>query len=197
MHSYSTDTRERRVIAFFIAAAAIGASIGIGYLLTRAEIAIPGWVSPLDALTFYGMIYWLFDVVIWKWSFIGRIRISRLPDLSGVWQGYVTTTRSGSSAPVNTSTAITMTIRQTWTRLSIRTQTAQSSSRSLSANMIVSEECTLSYEYHNEPGAGAPEPLHAHRGLATLSLKGDKLHGEYFSGRDRQNIGTIEVMRRS
>lgn len=195
MHAYSTDSTERRIIPFFLALAAVGTAIGVAALLKILGIEIPGWLSPLDTMTFYGLFYWLFDRVIWKWSWVHGVAITRVPNLAGVWHGHVTTTRMVGAAATGVPTPITFTIRHTWTELAISTRTDQSSSKSLSAHMVVSGDCSLSYEYANEPFAGAPDTMHAHRGAAHLALQGNVLRGEYYSGRDRQNIGTIEVAR--
>jgi predicted pore-forming effector associated with SMODS systems len=57
------------------------------------------------------------------------------------------------------------------------------------------DEQSVSYQYTNEPVVSARSTMHTHRGTATLVLKngGLILEGEYYSGRDRQNIGTIRL----
>jgi hypothetical protein len=195
MHAYSTDSAERRMIPLFLALAAIGTSIGVAHLLAMWRIGIPAWLSPLDTMTFYGLFYWLFDRVVWRWRWVHRLHLTNVPDISGLWQGHVTTTRMAGAAVTTTPTAITFTIRHTWTELAINGRSEQSVSNSLSAHMLVLSGCSVSYEYTNEPLASAPDTMHAHRGLASLSLTGYVLRGEYYSGRDRQNIGTIEVQR--
>ena len=54
---------------------------------------------------------------------------------------------------------------------------------------------TLDYMYVNEPGAGALESMHAHRGTAMLEFKDGVLEGDYYTGRDRREIGTIRLQR--
>jgi hypothetical protein len=58
---------------------------------------------------------------------------------------------------------------------------------------------TLTYEYTNEPRALAIDTMHAHRGTAYLVLKKDgnkdHLEGDYYAGRDRQNVGQITLER--
>ena len=62
-------------------------------------------------------------------------------------------------------------------------------------SVIAREDCGLSYEYQNEPTAGASSTTHPHRGTAWLQYdeRNQRLAGENYSGRDRQNIGTITV----
>jgi len=124
--------------------------------------------------------------------------ITRIPDLSGEWRGRVSPIDiMGVSAGLGVEAEITLTIRQTWTKLLIAARTAQSKSYSISGSFIVSEERILSYEYVNEPAVYAPSTMHAHRGTTRLVLEGrnETLKGEYYCGRDRQNIGILTVTR--
>jgi hypothetical protein len=196
-HGYSTDSSERQNIPFFIAAMAIGASFVTFHLFDNYQISLPWWGPPIDTMAFYGFFYWLFDRHVWKWNWIHRLRITRVPDLSGVWRGRVNPSQTSVSTGLETNTAITISIRQTWTSLLIAGETKRSKSRSISGSVVTADECSMSYEYVNEPSASAPSTMHGHRGTAVLVIDktGTKLNGEYYSGRDRQNIGTIQLTR--
>ena len=198
-HAYSTDSPERRRIPFFIAAAAIGAPFLLISIMKRYVVEVPWWASPpVDTMTFYGFFYWLFDRFLWKWSLLHRFGIVRVPNLSGTWQGRATPTETqGVSAGHGIPTDITLTIGQTWTTILVAAQAKLSRSRSILASLTVDDECALGYEYVSDPTAAAPPTMHAHRGLARLVLDAttDSLEGEYYSGRDRQNVGSIRVTR--
>jgi len=196
-HTYSTDSAERRFIPLFIAAAAVGAAFLAFHVVDTYQIRLPWWASPpIDTMAFYGLFYWIFDHYIWKWPLIHRLRITQIPDLSGTWRGHVQPTETNSvSAGLGSEVEITLTIQQTWAHLLITGRTNLSKSHSLSGSLIVRDECSISYEYLNEPSAPAPATMHAHRGTAMLLIDKTrtKLEGEYYSGRDRQNIGTIRL----
>ena len=197
-HAYSTDSSERQYIPFFIAAAAIGAAFFTFHVLDTYQISLPWWASPpIDTMAFYGLFYWLFDRFIWKWGLIHRLQVTRIPNLSGTWQGHVSPTQTDASTGLETRTAITISIQQTWTGLLVAGQTKQSKSRSITGSLVTTEECSMSYEYVNDPLASAPSTMHAHRGTTVLYVDetGMKLTGEYYSGRDRQNFGTIQLTR--
>jgi hypothetical protein len=198
-HSYSTDSSERRVVPFFIAAAAIGSAFLAFHFFSEHQINLPWWASPpIDTMAFYGFYYWLFDRYIWKLPLTHWLQITRIPDLSGVWHGQVHPTETnGISAGLGTVVEITISIRQTWTELSILGRTKLSKSHSLSGSLIVENECSISYEYMNEPLAPAADTMHGHRGTARLTINETDglLHGDYYSGRDRQTIGTIRLRR--
>jgi len=198
-HAYSTDSTERRYIPFFIAAAAIGVEFLIIHFFGQYLMKLPWWASPpIDTMASYGFLYWLFDSYIWEWPLMHKLHIIKTPNLSGVWRGHAcTTVTNGASPGLGSQTDIEFTIKQTWTHMLICGKTTQSKSRSISASIIVTDECSLSYEYTNEPLAGAPDTMHAHRGTTILSIEkmGSVLKGEYYSGRDRQNVGTLNLTR--
>jgi hypothetical protein len=198
-HTYSTDSTERRYIPFFIAVAAIGATFIVFHFIDRYQITVPWWATPpIDTMAFYGLFYELFDRWIWKWSVLHKLHIVTAPDLSGNWAGRVEPIETdGVSAGLTVKADLKITIKQTWTTMLIIGDAKLSKSHSLSASLITSGECTLNYEYLNEPRPSAPSTMHAHRGVARVIVneKDGKLDGEYFSGRDRQNIGTIHLRR--
>jgi hypothetical protein len=199
MHTYSTDSSEKRYIPFFIAAFAIVASFALSALLKKCNFEFPWWFSlPIDTMGLYGVFYFLFDRYVWRWTVLRKLYLTKVPDISGKWKGKVTPTpTNGASAGLAVPTDIDFTIHQTWAELLICGRTALSKSRSLSGNFIISDERSISYEYTNEPANDAPSTMHVHRGTAilTLSEDGKSLEGEYYSGRDRQNIGKIKLTR--
>jgi hypothetical protein len=199
-HTYSTDSTERRYIPFFIAAAAIAATFLAFHFTDKYHFTLPWWASPpIDTMAFYGLFYSFFDRYMWKFRVMHRLRITKIPDLSGTWHGRVHPVETGGvSAGLRRDTDITVSIQQTWTTMLIVGHTTLSKSHSLSGSLITTDEYTLSYEYINEPSASAPNTMHTHRGVARLTANdaaSTMLEGEYYSGRDRQNIGTIRLTR--
>ena len=62
--------------------------------------------------------------------------------------------------------------------------------------MVVTEdECIVIYDYLNEPNQDAVDTMHIHRGTGRLLLIDDRLEGDYYTGRDRRNTGTIRLQR--
>jgi hypothetical protein len=195
-HTYSTDSTERKTIPFFIAAAAILVTFLTSELFAYFGFVPPWWLSlPIDTMAFYAIFYLIFDRVVWKWQWVHSLKITRIPNLSGEWHGHVNPVREGASDDFLMNVEIRLVIKQTWTEFLITGYTNQSRSRSISASFVTSDEQTLSYEYINEPVAGATNTMHAHRGVAHLIPNNNYtvLDGEYYSGRDRQGLGTINV----
>ena len=191
MHSYATNARDREEVAIIIAVVAVMATLALGYLNTTLQLQIPWWVDTPSVMGFYGLFYKLYDTLLWRFKF-GFIKLSSIPHVSGTWYGVVK-----SSYSEKLETPLVICIHQTWTRISIRAETANSRSFSTMAalNTDESPECGLKYEYLNEPSTFVVDTLHSHRGDAHLriSSNGDELAGDYFTGRGRRNIGEIRV----
>jgi hypothetical protein len=77
--------------------------------------------------------------------------------------------------------------------------TDQSSSHSESASIVIDtpEGKYLSYQYINDPKSNAVETMSIHRGTVRLIFdeKKNTLEGEYYSGRGRQNFGSLSFKR--
>lgn len=197
-HSYSTDSVERRRIPFFLAAAAIASSYAVFYCLNRFNVNLQWWVAlPIDTMGFYGLYYLLFDKIIWKWRALYRLGIICIPDLNGMREGEIHSSHRVDGAEDGIRIPISVEIHQTWTEILLAGTTERSKSCSLWAALMTEHPKALNYEYRNEPMAGAVDSMHTHRGTAELRIGSDRqsLEGEYYSGRDRQNVGTISLQR--
>jgi len=68
-------------------------------------------------------------------------------------------------------------------------------SHSESASIVINapEGKYLNYQYINDPKSNAVETMSTHRGTARLIFdeKKNTLEGEYYSGRGRQNFGSL------
>ena len=197
LHPFATDSSERRTIPFFIAVVAIVVAYQLDQWFAGRNIIPQWWYSPpVDTMALYGILYVLFDRVFWKLRVFRSLRIIHTPDLNGRWAGSVNPAPvPGVSDGLQESIPIEVTITQTWTSLRIKAATSQSQSHSVSGSIIVGGDPFVTYEYTNTPRASAPPTMHAHFGTTRLSITDDKLIGEYYSGRDRQNVGHITLER--
>ena len=196
MHTYTTDSSERKFVPLYIAGASILLTWGLNRILALAQLIIPWWIDAPSVTGFYSLLYTFFDKYLWKLRILRTIGIVKVPDLNGAWNGYVASSFDEHAKRYKA----TIRISQTWTRIVIILETNHSKSRSLIA-AIVTEDSSgmiLSYEYLNEPKLNAKHTMHVHRGTARLTLKseGKVLEGEYYTGRDRQNFGILRFERR-
>ena len=169
------------------AALAVVLALGLAKAYTRFAWTPPWWMDAPSVMGIYGIIHKLFDSYGWRW-------LSPIPNLRGTWTGFVK-----SSHESDRQSRVDVTIQQTWTRVRISLESAESRSRSLMAAIRTDEEGPgVSYEFLNEPKAVVSAPtMQAHRGTASLHLHpdGERLEGDYYSGRGRTNNGQIQVQR--
>jgi hypothetical protein len=197
MHAYSGDPKERADIIFRIALLSIFAAWGLHRGLELTQIAIPWWLDAPSTLMLFGLFYRVFDGWMWRTWFVKWLKLSRTPDLNGIWSGYVISSFDEHGPRHDAS----IRIYQSWTQMRITLEAPDSVSQSLAASLLREdpEAIVLSYEYLNEPRAYAIETMHAHRGTARLNFRKiaatDVLEGEYYTGRDRRNFGVLSFQR--
>jgi hypothetical protein len=192
MHPFATDSLERKNIPISLA----GLSFGLAYLLWTAiqimKVPMLWWLDMPSVLGIFWLLYAAFDAWVWRWSVLRRMKVVKIPDLSGEWRGHC----ASSFDEHCTEYSVEVTIQQTWNDISITLTSASSASHSLSGSILLYQPggTTLSYEYRNEPKAAAIDSMHSHRGTALLKLVSNgRLEGEYYTGRDRGNYGTIHL----
>jgi hypothetical protein len=196
MHPYSTDSNERQLVPLGI----VVISVVSAYLLDAvlSALALQRWWLNIPAVFgFYGLWYILFDKKLWCQPLLRKIRLIKVPDLSGTW-----TAVCESSYDRRQFTA-KVTIKQTWRGMSIRWQTDNSRSHSRAATLIVGDidEYTLFYNYINIPRGGGriSDATHMHRGTVEVRFQPENGNivgeGEYYSGRDRRNQGALILTR--
>ena len=193
MHPYSIDTEERKNILFFLAVVCIFLAWSFFKILNNYQITLPWWIESPSILFFYGLLFVVFDK--WSWKFFRKIGFVKTPNLNGEWKGHLKSSFDEHSYEIKT----TLKIFQTWTRIKILLTTEQSSSQSETASIIIDapEGKYLSYQYINEPKPNAVKTMSIHRGTARLLFneKENTFSGEYYSGRDRQNFGSLYFKR--
>jgi hypothetical protein len=195
VHPYSTDSSERETLPLYLAGAAIASALALGWILAILKWLPPAWIDAPSTIAFYGLYYQLFRVWIWKWPLLRVFGIVKIPNLSGEWDGYVITTYD----ELHGKHSVHVSIQQSWTDMRVILKTPYSQSTSLIGAILTRDLVMLSYEYLNEPLPGAVGTMHAHRGSArlTLSDNGTALDGDYYTGRDRTNYGSLSLKKQA
>ena len=193
MHPYSIETYERRNILLILAVISIALAWSFHQLMGIFEIGLPWWAESPSVLFFYGFLYTIFDK--WCWKLLRKVGLIKTPDLNGEWDGTLKTSFDSHASELKT----TLKIFQTWTRIKILLTTDQSSSQSETTSIVIDapEGSYLSYQYINEPKSSAINTMSIHRGTVRLIFdeKKNTLNGEYYSGRDRQNFGSLKFIK--
>lgn len=193
LHPYASDAAERSYIRACLALI----SLVIAWLLNLlfSFVDVPGWFwSPPSMMGAYGLACLWFNRWGWRLAWLRRLGIVRIPDLDGTWVGKLTSSHDGHTK----QTPVEVRIQQRWTRILITLDAEESRSRSVTASILAgaSHGVRLSYEYTNDPKPGAADTMHHHTGHTALTLAdASSMEGEYYSGRDRQNFGSIQLTR--
>ena len=195
MHPFATDSPERKNVTFTLALVSVLATWGLNRLVQLFHIAIPWWVGAPSVLGVFYLLYEVFDKWCWHWPVWRKLGVVKLPDLDGKWDGCLSSSfdEHGKSYPIR------VVVHQDWTHISVLLETEQSESHSLTASILVQQAggISLSYQYHNDPKPVVNPRMQPHRGTAVVKLKanGGLLEGEYYTGRGRQNYGTVRLWR--
>lgn len=193
MHSYSINTEERKYILICLAFVSIFLSWICHRLLVNRQISLAWWVESPSVLFFYGLLFVTFDR--WFWRYFKKIRLVKTLDLAGKWTGILKTSFDDQTSELKVSLKIV----QTWTSIKILLTTDQSLSVSETASVVIDVrgDSYLTYQFINEPKSSSATTMSIHRGTAKLVFdeKKKSLDGEYYSGRGRQNFGSIRVVK--
>jgi len=140
-------------------------------------------------MAYYGLLYKMFDLYLWKNSLVRKMGLVRVPDFSGCWRGYLVSSYDNHEKHYR----LMLNIFQSWTHITVFLTTPTSMSRSCTAMIRVEDPtgASLVYQYRNQPLADAVKTMHMHFGTGELKLDGDFLTGEYYAGRDRRTFGRI------
>lgn len=165
-----------------------------GWAQGTFELTVPWWLDTPSVFGFYGFLLLVLDRWAWRWGPIAQLL--RVPDLSGRWKGTLRTSHDD----FRQEHPVQLTVTQSWSMIRMVLETSSSASHSVAAHVIESggtEPYEIVYQYDNTPKAGVVSTMHGHRGTAHLRLSADasKLTGEYYTGRDRQNHGSMEFTR--
>ena len=144
-------------------------------------------------LTSFVFVHWLFTNHIWRWRLLHSLPFLNVPDLNGPWRGTLTSSHDKYRRQYDISVCVS----QTWNKIQVKLDAERSSSWSDTAAIlkIGKQDYVLTYCYTNEPKSGRKDTMHMHRGTVRLSVKGNKLEGFYYTGRDRATDGDITLYR--
>ena len=156
-------------------------------LRVRIAVLVVGGLL-LAAFGFYGLLYWLFDRVLWKAAYLARLH--GVPDLNGKYLVTVLSSHEGHATTHNGSASIV----QSWSHLVVRIEFEESSSRSTGGwlSSAPGAGVILVYAYANTPRGAAPPDLNQHDGTASVIFDASRCaSGSYYTGRGRTTYGEV------
>lgn len=202
MHDYAIDRHPKEKVLFLLAFLAIFVTPHVNRAVFFAAtsmgfssewITALGTVVPLFAL--FSALYYSFDRFLWKLPLLRKLLL--VPDLNGNWHCEGKTVLK-EGEPTDFEWAAMISITQSWSKISIRFRTTQSSSLSTSASIYhdVGIGFRLLYQYRNEPQANEIN-LSNHAGSAEIRFSEDctVADGNYYTDRHRSTVGIITLRR--
>ena len=191
MHSYDLEGRGRIYAGLAVLSVLLVWLIDVG--LDYASIDPAWWLSAPSVVGLYTMLYWAFDHYVWRWRLLRRFGLLSVPDLNGLWTGEI----DSSFGEEGTNRDVKVNIVQRWASILITLQAGESISRSTMAAFKTrdTDSPELTYTYLNEPHGRAADTMQMHRGTCTLRLDGDRLEGNYYTGRGRVTVGELKLVR--
>ena len=194
MHDYAIDSRERVFVVRILFMASAIAS-GIAPALIPSDLLPIRWLLPIPSIALvFGVSYWAFDNWLWRWQFLRVMRLISVPDLRGTWTGTI----ASSYSAFEKNPQVTVTIEQTWTKMVVRLNAAESRSWSITASVLTNapEGLVLTYLFDNEPKAESISSMQRFRGTTVLvNAEPGLLEGHYYTGRGRETHGSLELRR--
>lgn len=172
-----------------------GLSVCIWLISIRLQDIAPGFtwdsLKEIPAVGGYlALICVFFSSVAWKWR-IFQGWLVQVPNLNGTWKGeirseWIDPETGGKSLPITTY----LVVRQSLNYISCIQITAESKSRSVSANIImdkVNQVQTLHFVYSNKPRVSVQHRSNNHDGATSLDIvlgPSRRLMGKYWTDRE-------------
>lgn len=194
MHEYINDSKKNYMVYLFISILSIMlAKLVNVYCIPLINIKFGinlWWIDVPSILGFYCILFGLFDRLLWKLKYINYIL--KIIDLSGEWKVKLRSSYDG----FEQERVGEVSIKQTWSKISIKFNNDTSSSHSINASLRMNSKAgkLLSYEYISKPKASTIDTMNMHYGYVHLEiLDNNNLKGDYFSDSGRKNHGTFEL----
>ncbi len=190
-----TEANSTRFALFLAALLALSWLVmyGAGLLSTHYHIQIPMWVDMPGTLGVFAFLFKGFDRWVWRLPVFRALGITD-PDFSGKWTG----TLKSSHDSFAQALPVELRIQQTATDLKVLGVFNSSKSCSVTASFEkLNGETSLLFFYRNDPAYNAGATMAMHDGACKLTYDEStrKFTGYYFSGRNRNNHGIIELMK--
>ncbi len=197
LYPYATDSRERDFATFYLALASLGIIWLLYELFKHHHVEFPWYISSPSTFGVFAALWTLTTRALWRSPLLHSLKIVRIPDLNGTWEGTFRTSYDDYKAERPCS----LQIEQSWVDIGITFNAGQSNSWSVAAGIQaeVVGGARLTYQYYNEPKtAVAMSTMDIHYGTQWLTLSEDAegrwLKGDYYTSRGSgQTRGRLEM----
>lgn len=206
-YGLNTDIRRKILVGIFLISLLTGGTLytplnnGIDFLHKKVS-----WISSflnswdylgivptqLTVIAIFGFLTNIFDNHLWKTKLINRFL--DVPNLNGVWEGKLNSIRTENGQEIEKKIDMTLTIKQTWRKMSCYSEFKDSDSESEYIHLDTDnrQNPVLIFIYSNQ-SSDVNCKLPRYLGYNELKLRGNKLSGQYFTNRDPSTKGTIAL----
>lgn len=176
------DLTKQSHILFFVVFLPL-VSLSIGWLCAQLVPNPPFWLETISPLAAYGILFSLFDNIIWHWPLFRWLGIVSCPDVRGRWLGKQLSSFKDEGGNHITSRVI-MEVEQTFSQLHVAMYYYKWRSSISAAQFIrINDTPTMIIMFDADPKADYDGGATAHQGLTKLTQLPDKtLAGTYFNG---------------
>jgi hypothetical protein len=190
MHTYSINSDERKTVIGILGFLSIAL-----VLIIKNNVRLPHWLPVPSVFAVFGLLYWLFDQFIWKWSLVKWCLST--PDLNGSWTFLMKSSRDNYAVEYRG----TLTITQTWSKIYIYMDGEKAIGKSVMAGIEIhtSKSFTLKWEYLSQRKPEFAENEYMHFGMTrVMNQQGDSisvLKGDYYADRSRHSSGPVTIIK--
>lgn len=150
---------------------------------------------PISFGAVFTALYFAFDRFLWKLKLASSL--IGVPNLNGQWiaEGVSSYIDPETNEPFHYRMIVT--IKQTFSKIEIFTETKDSTSRSTMASLSTQHaKMFFRYAFENTPKNKSDPELQRHPGLIELRINSpDEMVGDYFSGKHRLRYGELTLKR--
>ena len=199
MHDYSIDGHPKEKILFLLAFVAIALAPKLNSWLNLLVEAIGSpyfrFSAPISAVPVFGLfllVFYLFNSHLWKWRSLRKLLL--VPDLNGIWRCEGRGVLRGGEE-VDAPWEATITITQSWSKISILMTGDASGSKSVAASLHREPGIGYRLLYHYENGPKADQiHLEKHSGSSEMLIQDSCVdaEGHYFTDQHRRTVGTMK-----
>lgn len=193
MHEYTISYHDRKQAYYFLAILSGLAGVGIAYLLDAIQAVSGIVIAAPSGVAVFGLLFVLFDHFVWKWPYLYKFGLIRIPDLNGDWEAEISSSATGDKIKASVK------IHQTYSKIGIHLETDKSDSLSKMAAIEMANPTmfTLRYEYSAEFQRDEASAILRHYGVTSIRLKSDdhkflNTHSaNYYTEQGRDSHGQI------
>lgn len=198
MHDYNISTIDRKTYYYLISLVSFFISSLLIEIVKSLNSKFDIYIIAPSGLLIFALVFFLFDKYIWKWNWLYKLGIMKIPNLNGKWVCIIDSSKDKVSRTIVTS----LVIHQTFSKIKFRLQTEKSISVSKMADitMLDPNYFEVRYEYSAEYTASIDAEAIRHYGVTNLHLTFETdgnfstiINGYYYTEQKRDSHGYFKI----